>query len=91
MLPLYAAVWLAPLCSPIRPSFVVWLYGRTGSLKSTVAALLTAHYGDFRFDTPPLTWNATANRIERDLAVARDSLLWVDDVVPKTTVSGQRR
>jgi hypothetical protein len=90
LLSLYPAVWLAPLAFIIRPSFAMWLYGRTGSLKSTLAALLTSHFGDFTFDRPPLTWDATANRIGRDLAIGRDLLLWVDDVIPKTTIAGQR-
>ncbi|MGH7193603.1 MAG: DUF927 domain-containing protein, partial [Candidatus Saccharimonadales bacterium] len=88
--PLYSATWLAPLAMILRPTFAMWPYGATGALKSTVAALICSHFGTFTVDCPPITWSATSNAIERALAIARDLLLWCDNVRPDDSRTGQR-
>ena len=46
-IPMLAAVYLAPLQSIIRADFTLWLLARTGSFKSTLAALVMSHFGRF--------------------------------------------
>jgi hypothetical protein len=59
--------------------FTIWLYGTTGSLKSTLTALALRHFGKFAFNTPPASWTATANALEK-LAITIERLrVWLDD------------
>jgi len=80
--PLLAAAYLAPLSEIIVPDFVVWPWGHTGSFKSTLAAVLLCHYGDFTEDNLPLSFRSTANHIEKLLFVLKDVLAVVDDRRP---------
>jgi len=86
--PLWAAVYLAPLSSIIAPSFTIWLFGTTGSLKSTATALAMCHFGRFAYNTPPASWTGTANALELKAFLCKDSLLWVDDFVTQSTIAG---
>src|SRR5919112_2752971 len=52
--PLLALTYLAPLSEIMPPDFCLWLWGTTGNLKSTLAALFLSHYGHFSEDTLPL-------------------------------------
>ncbi len=87
-IPLWAAVYLAPLSSVISPSFTIWLFGTTGSLKSTATALAMCHFGKFAYNTPPASWTGTANALELKAFLCKDSLLWVDDFVTQSTIAG---
>ena len=87
-IPVLGYVYLAPLQSILRPAFVLWLRAQTGSYKSSLTALALSHFGDFEYDNPPLTWESTANAIERYLFVMKDSLAWLDDFAPKSTQRG---
>ena len=82
-LPLLAFTYLAPLQSILRPAFTLWLKASTGSFKSTLTALLLSHFGDFQYNTPPVTWEATARGIERYLFDVKDCLAWIDDFNPR--------
>ena len=82
-LPLFAFAYLAPLQSLLSPAFSLWLRADTGSFKSTLAALLLSHFGAFQFNTPPVTWEATARGIERYLFDLKDVLGWIDDFNPR--------
>jgi hypothetical protein len=79
--PLWAAVHLAPLTELIYPAFVIWLYGVTGTLKSTMAALALSHYGTFT-DKDLFLWTDTANRLEKTCFLAKDAMLVIDDFAP---------
>jgi hypothetical protein len=81
--PLWAAVYLAPLSELVYPAFVLWLYGVTGTLKSTMAALVLSHYGAFS-DKDLFLWTDTANRLEKTCFLAKDTLLVIDDFAPVT-------
>ena len=83
--PLLAFAYLAPLQSILRPAFTLWLKAFTGSYKSTITALLLSHFGDFSYNTPPVTWGATTRGIERYLFDLKDCLGWVDDFNPQPT------
>jgi hypothetical protein len=60
-----------PFGELVQPAFVVWLYGRTGTLKSSLAALVLNHFGPdfdgFHFpasllDTPGRPWTPAPPR-----------------------------
>jgi len=85
--PLYALVWLTPLCEPLRqagiePSHVTYLWGTTGSFKSTIIALLLSHYGNFEPKGLPANFRDSAKSIEEMAFQAKDTLLVVDDLYP---------
>ena len=85
--PLLAAAYLAPLCQIIVAAFVVWLWGPTGALKSTLAALLLSHFGNFTETNLPLSFESTANALERHLFLLKDILAVVDDWRPAVSRS----
>src|SRR2546428_12444075 len=64
-IPLWAEVFLAPLSELLRPDFCHWLLAGTGRMKSTLAALFMAHYGEFDRVTLPENWSSTENRLEK--------------------------
>lgn len=80
--PLWAAVFRAPLASLCPVDCSIWVEGPTGSLKSTVAALVLAHYGDFDRTHLPGAWSSTANQLERRAFVLKDALFVIDDYAP---------
>ncbi|NLF02897.1 MAG: DUF927 domain-containing protein [Anaerolineales bacterium] len=82
--PLWAAMYLAPLAEIIYPDFVLWLYGVTGTLKSTLAALALCHYGEFDGKSLPASWTDTANRLEMTAFLAKDVPIVVDDFAPQS-------
>lgn len=47
MMPLLAAIYLAPPASLLEPDFTLWVHGRTVSLKSELATLAERQFGDF--------------------------------------------
>ncbi|MEK7848987.1 MAG: DUF3854 domain-containing protein [Chloroflexota bacterium] len=81
-LPLWGAMYLAPLCPLVDPAFTLWLIGPTGSLKSTLSALALSHYGRFTEKTLPAAWKDTANYLEKRLFLAKDLPLVIDDFCP---------
>jgi hypothetical protein len=79
---LWAAMYLAPLSELLCPAFTVWVVGPSGSFKSTLTALALCHYGDFDVRTLPVSWRDTANYLEKQMALAKDIPLVVDDWAP---------
>jgi len=87
MYPLYALVWLTPLCEPLRqagiePSHVTYLWGTTGSFKSTLIALMLSHYGSFEPKGLAANFRDSPKSIEEMAFQAKDTLLVVDDLYP---------
>ena len=80
--PLVAAAYAAPLSEIVVPDFTIWLWGGTGSYKSTLAALILSHFGDFSETNLPLSFESTSNALERNLFLAKDVLTVVDDWRP---------
>jgi len=80
--PLWASMYLAPLSEIVPPKFTLWMYGMTGGLKSTLAALALSHYGDWSPDHLVM-WSATANALEKYLFLAKDVPFVVDDYAPQ--------
>jgi hypothetical protein len=81
-LPLYAAIFRAPLMSALPADASLWLEGTTGSLKSTLAALALAHYGPFDRLHLPGAWASTANQLERRAFLLKDTVFVIDDYAP---------
>ena len=86
-IPLLALVFLAPLCEPLRvagiePGFMVWMFGQTGSMKSTLAALFLSHFGRFDNKSLPASFRDTAASLESVTFGAKDILLVIDDFYP---------
>ena len=87
MYPLLALVYLAPLCEPLRqagiePSLLSYIWGVSGSKKSTLIALLLSHFGSFEHTGLPASFRDTANSIEKLASLAKDTILAVDDLYP---------
>jgi hypothetical protein len=83
--PLLASAYAAPLSEIVVPDFTIWLWGGTGSYKSTLAALSLSHFGDFSETNLPLSFESTSNALERNLFLAKDVLTVVDDWRPGVT------
>jgi Domain of unknown function (DUF3854)/Domain of unknown function (DUF927) len=87
MYPLLALVYLAPLCEPLRqagiePSLLSYIWGASGTKKSTLIALLLSHFGNFEHTGLPASFRDTANSIEKLAFLAKDTVLAVDDLYP---------
>ncbi len=82
-IPLLASAYRAVLCEWLYCDVVVWVFGPTGALKSSLAALLLGHYGR-GFDRERLTasWHDTVTSIESKLFRAKDALCIIDDFAP---------
>jgi len=89
---LWAAMYLAPLASVLPPSFTLWLFGTTGSMKSTLAALAMCHYGKFSYNLPaPGSWvSDTTYALRFKAFTCKDAPLWVDDYAKQSTSAGER-
>ena len=81
--PLLAAVYLAPLSSILNPDTSVWLYGASGSLKSTLSGLAQSHFGAFDHKTLSASWTSTDNALLARLHVLKDVLSVIDDYAPQ--------
>jgi DNA primase len=90
VVPLWAFMYLVPLSSHLHPSFTLWIYGTTGTMKSTLTALAMSHFGRFSYDKPATSWNSTAYSLQRLAFLAKDTPLWVDDFALPTTVYSKR-
>jgi hypothetical protein len=80
--PLLGATYLAPLSEMVVPDFALWLWGATGSFKSTIAALALSHFGSFSDTNLPGSFESTANAQERLLFLLKDTVAVVDDWRP---------
>jgi hypothetical protein len=80
--PLWAAVYRAPLITACPVDFSLWLEGPTGSMKSTLAGLFLAHFGDFDWTHLLGAWSSTANQLERRAFTLKDALFVIDDYAP---------
>lgn len=90
--PLLCAAYLAPLSIHLRPDFAVWLFGQTGSMKSTLAALFLSHFGNFPDKMAlPATWESTENALEKRLFTLKDTLAVVDDYAPQSDATAQAK
>lgn len=80
--PLWSAMYLAPLSQVLDPAFTLWEVGPTGTFKSTIQALALSHFGEFTVRSLPASWRDTANYLEKLMALAKDIPLVIDDWAP---------
>jgi len=85
-MPLLAAVYLAPFAELLQLDFSLWLYGPTGSKKSTIAALALSHYGAFDRRNLPGSWFSTVNSLEKLCFTLKDTLVVIDDYMPASSL-----
>lgn len=84
---LLAEMFLSPLNHFLRmagcePKFILWLIGKTGSCKSTIAALMLSFFGSFTATTLPLSFRDTANSINAQCYMVKDLPVVIDDFHP---------
>ena len=87
LLPLLAGTFLSPLehflkAASCEPKFITALVGKTGTRKSTTAALMCSFFGSFTASTLPMSFHDTANSILSKIYYLKDVLTCVDDLHP---------
>ena len=95
MLPLLAFTFLSPLnhflkAAGCEPKFVLFLVGKTGSRKSTLAALMLSFFGKFTASELPLSFRDTANSILHNAFSLKDVLTVIDDLHPSSRQEEQK-
>jgi hypothetical protein len=84
--PLWAAMYLGPISEIITPSFLLWVEGQSGSLKSSLSAVMLNHFGEqFNEYALPADWLGTANSLEKLSFHAKDTPFFIDDFRPATS------
>jgi hypothetical protein len=87
--PQWAAIYLAPLSPLLTADFGLWVYGKSGSFKSVIAALALSHFGDWTGRDGrlklPANFISTANNILMNAFQAKDIMLVIDDFSPGNT------
>lgn len=95
ILPLLAFTFLSPLnhflkAAGCEPKFVLFLVGKTGSRKSTLAALMLSFFGKFTASELPLSFRDTANSILHNAFALKDVLTCIDDLHPSSRQEEQK-
>ena len=93
---LLGTAYLAPLReflnqTDIVPAFALFLYGESGTHKTTAAALAMAHFGNFHAKNPPASFNDTGNQIRKKAFLVKDMPLLVDDYHPVSSIQEKRQ
>ena len=93
---LLGTMFLAPLRewmsqTDIVPAFALFLYGESGTHKTTAAALALSHFGNFHAKNPPASFNDTGNQIRKKAFLVKDMPILVDDYHPVTSVQEKRQ
>ena len=83
--PLVGIAYLAPLTSffidaGFKPSMVPYLWGESGSFKSTLMALILCHFGTFTSMNLPASFRGTTFSVEEMGYTLKDILFVVDDL-----------
>lgn len=91
-LPLLSCAFLAPLSQALNVDFMLWLEAPSQSQKSSIAAVVLAHFGA-AIDRTSLTanWTGTANSMEATLFTLADCLAVIDDYAPQSSSAGQAK
>ena len=72
-IPLLSVIYVAPLFSFFREAgihldFILFILGKTGSLKTSATAVALSHYGKFDRDSMPCNFTDTVNAIRKKIA-----------------------
>lgn len=85
--PLYGAIWRAPLT---EGDLSLHLVGRTGQGKSSIAALAQQHFGPtMEVRDLPANWTNTPNALEELAFAAKDVLMVIDEFTPTNAAHAQ--
>jgi hypothetical protein len=91
-IPLIACVYLAPFAQQLGVDLAVWLEGPSRSMKSTLAAVMAAHFGAGAERTAlAASWLDTAKSISHRLFVLADGLAVIDDYAPQASAGDQAK
>ena len=95
ILPLLSFTFLSPLnhflkAAGCEPKFVLFLVGKTGSRKSTLAALMLSFFGKFTASELPLSFRDTSNSILHNAFALKDVLTCIDDLHPSSRLEEQK-
>ena len=93
---LLGTMFLAPLRefmvkTDISPAFVLFLYGKSGTHKSTAASLALSHFGNFHGKNPPASFGDTGLNIRKKAFLLKDVPILVDDYHPVTSIQERRQ
>ncbi|MBI3200067.1 MAG: DUF3854 domain-containing protein [Myxococcales bacterium] len=85
VVPLIGAAFIAPFSMALELDFAFWLSGRSGTRKSSLAALILSFFGTFTLTSLPLNFQGTVTYLEARLHELRDVLTVVDNYIPPQT------
>ncbi len=93
---LLGTCFLAPLReflqqTDVVPAFALYLYGQSGTHKTTAAALAISHFGNFHAKNPPASFNDTGNQIRKKAFLVKDMPILVDDFHPVSSIQEKRQ
>lgn len=94
LFPLIAMAFLSPLNHFLKmvncePKVILFLIGKTGARKSTLASLILSFFGDFTNTDLPISFRDTANSIIEQTFILKDVLTVIDDYHPSTKADEQ--
>ena len=72
-----------------EPKVILFLIGKTGARKSTLASLILSFFGDFTNTDLPISFRDTANSIIEQTFILKDVLTVIDDYHPSTKADEQ--
>lgn len=85
-IPLFCLIYLAPLTTLLnpQPNFSFYLFGISGSFKTTVALLALAHFGQFSGAESLSNFDDTSGILEKRSFTLKDSVQVIDDYHPSS-------
>jgi len=84
--PLFAGVFSSVLNEILTTDFSIFVVGKTGCQKSELCAIAQSFFGKgFTASSLPANWSSTANALEKQSFIIKDSILTVDDFTPTGT------
>lgn len=94
--PAIAYVFLTPLATMLDDighpiSFLIYLYGRTGTGKSVTASLMLNYFGRFDGSRFPTSFSSSIGYTRQCAFTLKDSLLVVDDYYPASNATQRKR
>lgn len=94
-MPLWAAMFAAPLSALHTLDAVLWVYGTTQSGKSTLSHLALCHFGagfiQGRQSRAPKDWTSTVTDLEGAMFAIKDAPIILDDYAPAHSGASEAR
>lgn len=93
-IPILSTIYLSPLTNilakhNINADFILFIQGKSGTRKSSLAALALSHFGRFNRDTFPSSFRDTLNSLEKKSFILKDVVNVIDDFNPE--IIGNRK